>query len=339
MVSCRRRLGAQRLDAQDNIHDRACGGLTPAGRHHLGDHHRPGRHYADRPAGIELRARRPLVRNRRRRHRPLARRLLALSDATAGSAARQRARRNGADRGLRRGRRALLLHCRKSRPAFAGQLVRCRRPRARARLDVIAQLDGCACQPASAVQHHLSQPAAADRHCCAGAGTRGAARLDAGLRARLHDLGNRHHRDRRAGSGAGRMGLLQTLARRLPRHRAGDTGIPFADLPRIARRFVPATDGDGLARHRDISQPARGARSHHHGGHVANPRAPLDRSGDQHIDAGLYPGRWRALLYRRTGGARHCCARDYRCPPHCSVCPSAAHAGRGRRQIGLVPGN
>ncbi len=83
--------------------------------------------------------------------------------------------------------------------------------------------------------------------------------------------------------------------------------------------------------------------SDHHGGHVANPGASLDRTGNQHADAGVHPGRWRTLLHRRTGGARHRGARDCGRPPHCSVCPSATRTKRrrpnrpGSRQLGVRP--
>ena len=330
MVSCRH----GRLGAQDNIHDRACGGLTPAGRHHLGDHHRPGRHYADRPAGVELPARRPLVRNRRRRHRALARRLLALSDATAGSAVSP------------------------ARSAGTAQIV------------AFAAVGA----PFSYIAASLDLPLrdswfdAADR----ALGLDWTSLLNwMDAHASLHPLfsiiylsllpqtvivvlalalagrlawmrvfvlafmisAHRHHRDRCAGSGAGRLGLLQTLARRLSRHRAGDTGIPFADLPRIARRFVPATDGDGLARHRDISQPARGARSRSsRSGMLANPACSAGSELAINtlmlvsipVDGGHY------FIDVPAGLAIAVLAIMCRCPPHCSVCPSAAHTVRGR---------
>lgn len=94
--------------AQGSTHDRACGGNTPAGRHHLGDHRRPRRHHTDGPARIELPAHGAVIPDGRWRHCPLLCWLLALSDASARCAVGQRACRNRPDRGIRRCRRTVL---------------------------------------------------------------------------------------------------------------------------------------------------------------------------------------------------------------------------------------
>ena len=168
MVSCRRRLGAQRLERAGSIHDRACGGLSPAGRHHLGDHRRPGRHYADSPRWRRTSSSAALA-NRPRRHR-------ALRSPATGST-----RRDGRIRGSparsagtaqswpspRSARPSLILPQVLDLPLRDSWFDAADRALG-LRLDVIAELDGCACQP-HPLFSIIYPAAAADRHCRAGA--------------------------------------------------------------------------------------------------------------------------------------------------------------------------